>query len=190
MELNHLHYEGETTWKNVFQSWFEREGTRGDWQQVAKEKGWPSWQAWREAWVEGFGAQERKWFRFTILNPLETVPQFRIGPTQSWQKNFPPDERNKHTFASLIDRSAYEENSKVKSMLNDFPEPTEFIGIYLPNGKIVCIEGHHRATALAIASKKGLDLKLKNLPTIVLTVFKEGEESLLESMLKKGSIKK
>lgn len=49
MEINGLRYEGETTWDDVFQSWQEREGTREDWQQVAKEKGWQSWTEWRDA---------------------------------------------------------------------------------------------------------------------------------------------
>jgi hypothetical protein len=190
VEIKGLRLEGETTWDNIFQSWFEREGTKKGWQQVAKEKGWPSWEAWRGAWVSNFAAQERQWFRYTILNPLQTVPQFRVGPTQSWQNNFPETERNKHTFATLVERINYENNGKVRSILKNFPQPTEFIGIYLPDKSIVDIEGHHRATALAVAAKQKKKLVFTHLPTIVLTAFKEGEEQLLEIMLEKGSARK
>lgn len=189
MQIQGLHFITETTWPSIFQSWREREGVREDWQQSAKNKGWQSWDEWRDAWVRNFGAQERKWLRYEILDPLTTVPSFRVGPSQSWQKHFPKTESLTHTFAELVERVSYEQNDKVKSMLENFPDSTEFIGIYLPNKTIMIIEGHHRATALALANKQGETILFNKLPTIALTVFEEGEEGLLESMLERGSNK-
>lgn len=189
MEIEGLLFEGETTWDKVWQLWLEREGTREDWQEVAREKGWQSWEEWRAAWVGNFGAQTRRWLRYSIPNPLATVPKFRVGPTQSWQNNFPEDERNKHTFATLVDRVNYEQNGKVREILKNFPDPTEFIGIVMPNKTIVDIEGHHRATALAIAAKQRKEINFRQSPAIAITPFEEGEEELLNTMLAKGSIK-
>ena len=190
MEIKGLRFESETTWDSVWQAWLEREGTRKDWQQVAKDKGWQSWEEWRDAWSGNFGAQTRRWFCYTILNPLEMVPRFRVGPTQSWQKNFPIGEQNKHTFATLVDGVSYEQNDKVLGILENFPNPTEFIGIVMPDNSIVDIEGHHRATALAVAAKQGKEITFKQLPTIALTLFEKDEESLLDTMLARGSAKK
>lgn len=189
MEIEGLRFEGETTWNNVWQAWLDREGTREDWQQVAKEKGWQSWEEWRDAWVGNFGAQTRRWLRYTILKPLKTVPHFRVGPTQSWQENFPENERNKHTFATLVERVSYDTNGKVQGILKNFPDPTEFIGIVMPDKSIVDIEGHHRAAALAIAAKQGKEMSFQNLPTIALTPFEKGKETLLDAMLARGSSK-
>lgn len=189
MEIKGLQYDSETTWNNVFQAWKDREGTREEWQQVAKEKGWESWEEWRDAWVRNFDAQDRRWFHYSIFDPISTVPQFRVGPTQSWQENFPAEERNQHTFATLIENVSYEQNDKVRGIIANFPKSTEFIGIYMPDKSIVNIEGHHRSTALAIMAKQGLSIKFKKLPTIALTVFKPGEEKLLDDILERGSIK-
>lgn len=49
-----LRLESETTWNEVFQTWLEREGAREDWQQVAREKGWQSWEEWRDVMGKKF----------------------------------------------------------------------------------------------------------------------------------------
>ncbi len=112
-----------------------------------------------------------------------------MGATQSWQKHFPSSERLKHTFSELIERVSYESNEKVQGLLKKFPEPAEFIGVLIPDGSIVLIEGHHRATALAIAAREKRKIPFGKLPTIALTRFETGEESLLKAALEKGSKK-
>jgi len=186
-DLKGLSYQSEVSWEDVFALWQEHEGTREDWQQVAKEKGWPSWAEWRDAWVGNFDAQNRKWKRYVIDHPLEMVPTFRVGPTQAWQRNFPEEESNQHTFAYLVERVSYEQNKKVRALLENFPSPSEFIGILMPDKSITAIEGHHRATALALAVQQGRDMIFQQLPTIVLTEFRSGEEELLGKMLQRGS---
>jgi hypothetical protein len=41
--------------------------------------------------------------------------------------------------------------------LENFPNPTEFVGIVISDKSIVDIEGHHRVTALAITTKQKRD---------------------------------
>ncbi|MFC1721478.1 hypothetical protein ACFL0Z_01025 [Patescibacteria group bacterium] len=189
MQIKSLRLEGVTTWNDVFELWQEREGAREDWQRVAKAKGWQSWEDWRRDRAEQFGASDREWHRYTILDPLQTVPGWRVGPTMSWQKSFPEGERNQHTFADLVNTVSYNQNDKVQGMLKDFPEPTEFIGLLMPDKSVVIIEGHHRATTLAWAAKQGKKISLAELPTIALTEFNPDEEKLLDKMLARGSTK-
>lgn len=188
VKIDGVIFKEETDWKEVFRAWYEREGTRAEWQQVAKEKGWSSWDEWRATWAGYFGAQNRKWFRFVIQDPMKTVPLFRVGPTKSWQKNFPDAERNRHTFAELVDRVSYENHGKVRSIFEHFPQPTEFIGILLPDHTIVLIEGHHRAVALAMAAKRGRKMSFTRVPTIALTFFGKNEKNILDDMLNRGSV--
>lgn len=189
INIKGLQYKKKTHWDKVFQLWEKHEGSQVSWQLVAREKGWESWKEWRGMWIKKINAQKREWFRYAILDPLKTVPRFRVGPSQSWQRNFLPTEQNQHTFATLIQRSPYEKNPKVQAILKSFPSPTEFIGICLPDQTIVMIEGHHRATALALAAQHNLSIPFDPLPTLALTFFKEEEKKLLDLLLHKGSLK-
>lgn len=203
MDIKGLEYDGETTWEEVFNSWKEREGDRPEWHRVAASKGWGdhpgAWEDWRRAWVSNFGARDRKWHRYRISNPQETVPHFLIGPTPGWQNHFPEGERNTHTFAEMVahpDYIAHASHTKVRAILDDFPDLTELIGVVVPNREltkgsgIVAIEGHHRAAAIALAAKEGRELKHATPPTIVLTHLNAGEEQVLDVMLARGSHKK
>ncbi|MFA5134584.1 MAG: hypothetical protein WC505_02235 [Patescibacteria group bacterium] len=190
MDVEGLQYEAQMTWQDVFERWKSREGVRSDWQQVARDKGWDSWEEWRSHWVANFGAQERTWVRYAIPDPVKTVPQFRIGPSRSWQKFFPETERNRHTFATLVERAPLARNGKVQALKEHFPEPTEFIGVYVPDKRIVLIEGHHRAAALGLLAQQGKRVLFVQLPTIAVTVFNPGEAEILDQMLERGSEKK
>lgn len=189
MKYAGMQYEEETNWDEVFALWREREGSREEWQQVAKEKGWDTWEEWRGNSASGFGAADREWFRYTIEDPLGAVPQFRVGPTKSWQKKFPEGEKNTYTFADAARLPVFQNNPKVKQILEDFPSPTEFIGVVLADKTIVLFEGHHRATAIALAAARGTDLTFDVLPTIALTLLAPGDETLLDDMLVRGSEK-
>jgi len=188
MNIEGLYYECPVNWEEIFKRWQESEGVMVEWQKIAQQKGWQTWEEWRGSWVKNFEAQNREWFRYVILDPVQTVPHFQIVPSPAWQINFSKDERNKHTFAELFEKVTFQYD-KVRGILNNFPEPTEFIGICLPNKKIVLVEGHHRASALTLAKKEGRKINFNKLPTIALTFFKEGEEKIIDSLLARGTTK-
>jgi len=183
----------ETSWGDIFAIWKEREGTMEGWKKVAKQKGWESWEEWRDAHMQNIGAKERKWFRYEILDPLKSVPQFKVGPTPSWQAHFPESERNQHTFEDLVNGDSFhgddKKNDKTRSMLVTFPKSTEFIGVVLADKTVVLMEGHHRAAAIALAAQKGEKVKMSGLPTIAIAFFDAGEETLIDAMLRRGSAK-
>ena len=182
-KITGLEYKEKTTWGNVFQVWTQHEGSRTEWHQVAKEKGFDSWSQWRSAAAKKINAENREWHRFQITNPNETIPKFLIGPTKTWQSHFPKKEQNQHSFKTLVDQISYQDNEKVQEIKNNFPEKTEFIGVVNKNKKIVLLEGHHRATAIALANKENIPIKIKSNPTIVLAELKPGEEELFKNIL-------
>ncbi len=189
MNLPNLTYQNPTTWDKIWIQWEQQEGNNPQWLEVAKAKGFDTWQQWRQAWVAQFQAPQRSWQTYAIENPLQTIPNFLIGPTQGWQRHFPIEEQNKHTFKTLVQQVNFKQHSKVQAILQDFPCPTELIGIVLPDQKIVLIEGHHRTCALAILEQQGGALDFSQNPIIHLTQFQKGEPALLDTMLQRGSSK-
>lgn len=190
MEIEGLKFLEETSWIKIFDTWKKSEGVMKHWQDIAtQQKGWESWEEWRSELVKNFDAQNRKWFRHEINNSFNSIPNFYVGPFSSWQGKFGNTGFEFHTFADLLDGGIvrYE---KVKEIIEDFPEENEFIGICLPDKKIVLIEGHHRATAITLMSQTHPLTQFKKTLTIAITFFEAGEEKIFDEMLKKGSAKK
>lgn len=185
-----LHFKEKTTWKEVWNLWQDREGKREEWQKLAKEKGWQSWEKWRDAWVSNIGLQNREWERYIVNDPLSVIPTCLVGPTTSWQNFFSDKKLLTHTFAELIEEKGFLDrgkNNKIQAIQKQFPVETEFIGIVLSEERIMIIEGHHRAAAITLAKKQGTPLEFTSLPTIALTCFDDADYPLLEDMLRRGS---
>jgi len=170
----------KTSWEKIFNNWYQREGKRKEWDKVAKNKGWKNWKEWRKNWVRPLNLKTRKWAIYKVT-PKE-VSSFLIGPTQSWQKHFPFKEQLKKSFKDLTKIRSYKNNPKVRALLKSFPSKNNFIGIVMPNKKIMLLEGHHRATALTLKPRQ---VKIE----IALTKFTEKDTALLYKMLHLGSTK-
>ena len=177
----------ETSWDEVFKAWQEKESSRLEWQETAKMKGFETWEAWRSVWVEQIGAKDRSWSLYEIEDPIEALPEFLVGPTQSWQKPFKDELKLNSTFMALLGKMPMQANKKISSIIEDFPVSTQFIGIKLADGRHMLLEGHHRAAALTLAKNQNMDLKVPGKVTLALTQFKPGEEQLLQKMLERGS---
>lgn len=183
--LNQLHFSKNVTWDDVFSVWKANEGTDPIWQEFAKtEKGWESWEAWRGYQASLFRASEREWKVYELTDPNALVPKFRLGPFQGWQKHF--EEKNVHTVEDLVrdHRGWVEENTGIRSRRENFPQDTQFIGMYFQDSEaIVLYEGHHRAAAIALAIAEGQPLVFSQPPTIALTSIPGDGSALLHHLL-------
>lgn len=187
-----MKFVADTTWEKVFNGWREREANDPGWIRVATEKGWLDWESWRKNTASQIGAEGRSWQIFEFTNPLAEIPAMLVGPYTGWQSRLP--EKNIMTFNDLVQiPEQYEwlkNHDKVKSMIANFPAPTEFIGLIREdNGKIVCLEGHHRAAAVALAKKDGQPINFKSPIRIALAKLPKEELALLDEILARGSSK-
>lgn len=185
------------TWEEVFDGWRKREASNPDWVNCAvKVKGWISegWEGWRKFSSQQFDAENLEWTLWEFEN-LEEIAKMLVGPFTGWQGRFVDGKKNEHSFEDLLkDPDQFAEFSNhevVKSMLEGMPFSTELIAVYRKdNGKIVCIDGHHRAVAAALAKKLGkeIDLSEKKI-TVALAYLPEEKVYLLDKMLERGSTK-
>lgn len=184
----------ETNWQEVFEGWRSREASNPGWIECAtKVKGWPDWESWRTFTAQQIDAQNRDWKIFQFENPFEEIPQMLIGPYSGWQSRV--INKNKTTFKELLEIPAqFEEWSKhsgVLSIVDGLPFVTEFIGLIRKDiNRIVCFEGHHRATAISLAKKQGKKIDFSQTPiTISLSELAAKDCQLLEDILKRGTSK-
>jgi hypothetical protein len=121
------------------------------------------------------------------------VPAMAVGPYGGWQSRLPI--KNTCTFASMLDVPAQLEfvraNAGVARTMAGLPFSTEFIGLRKANsGEIVCIDGHHRAAAIALAARDGASVDFSKTEILIaLADLRENEVSLLDAMLKRGTSK-
>ncbi len=141
-------------WEEVFLFWYDNEGRRNNWIDLAIRRGFPSWAAWRlEGYARPFRRREVKWRLYQIRHPLEIVPTFYGGPFKTWIKLHYQD-RSTCTFAQLASLPAIENNSTVIQMAKEFPLDKDLTALFV-SGKIMIIEGMHRVCALALKAKRG-----------------------------------
>lgn len=181
------------TWQDVFQGWEAREALNPGWIKCAQEKGWPNWQAWRSFNASQFQAETRSWQRFVFESPMEEIPNMLLGPYESWQRHF--EVKNQANFAELLQipqvQKRFLEETRIQEMVDALPFTTEWIGLIREDsGKIVCLDGHHRATAFTLAKQQGRRLDFKNIQlTIALALLPTKECDLLERMRLRGTAK-
>lgn len=150
--MNELKFLEDISFDDVVKRWEDREGFREEWQKVAKEKGFPDWRSWRMSYLKEFGLLDCKWRVYEVLPSL--ISAMYTGPYSSWKEFY--EDREKSTFNDISEK--LESNKKVKSMLESFPDESEFIGIS-DGERFMLIEGHHRAVAIAIALNKGIKIE-------------------------------
>jgi len=189
-----MKYIKNTNWQEVFAGWRDREANNPGWIECAtKIKGWPDWESWRSFTAQQIDAPNRDWKIYQFSDPMQEIPEMLIGPFSGWQSRV--TNKNKTTFKELLEIPVqYEEwakHSGVLAMMNGMPFATELIGIVRKDlNKIVCLEGHHRATAIALAQKQEKKIDFSQTPiTIALTELAAGDSHLLDEVLKRGTSK-
>ncbi|MEK7655466.1 MAG: hypothetical protein AAB386_02195 [Patescibacteria group bacterium] len=182
------------TYEEVFDGWREREAGNPSWIHCAtKIKGWPDWESWRRFTASQIGADKREWQIFEFTEPTEEISQMLIGPYGGWQARVV--EKNITSFEELLNIpeqfEIFSKHEGVLNILNGLPFTTEFIGLIRDDiNKIVCLDGHHRATAIALAKQQGKQIDFSKVKiTITITHLPEDESILLDEVLKRGTSK-
>lgn len=147
---------GPVSWTKLFRAWEKREASQPMWIKHYRQRGYASWREWRTAAFSDLKPQQKKWTLYQVENPERIVSTWFGGPFRGWRKHYPG---RTVTFKTLAQRQAIRNNGKVLSIMHRPPTKTQMLGV-IWRGKIVVIEGMHRACAVALASKKGKKLRM------------------------------
>lgn len=186
-----MNFVRKTGWPEVFGGWSERESKNLGWVDCATRiKGWPDWESWRLFTAEQIRAKEREWQIYKSDDPINEIPQILVGPYTGWQAKVP--RKNDTTFAELLkipeNYQHFSQHDGVLNILNGLPFSTELIGVVRSDGRIVCIDGHHRAAAITLAKIMDREIDFsETYVTIALSNLKADEENLLNAMLERGT---
>ena len=188
-----MKFNKKTTWQNVFQSWKDSEASDPDWIYCARKiKGWSNWKLWRSHTATQLNLQKRIWNIFEFTDPIAEIPQMLIGPYSGWQSRV--SKKNLFSFSDLAnlpkEYEYFKNNKKIVSILKNQSFGLSLIGLVRKDiDQIVCIAGHHRAMALAIAKKDGIKIDFNDPIYIALAELPKKEVFLLDKTLKRGSSK-
>jgi len=180
------------TWEEIFLSWAEREERNPGWIRTATEvKGWPDWRSWRSFSAEQMHLPNRKWMLYEFTDPMFEIPDMLVGPYSGWQSKFPI--ANQGSFADLVaipkEYAFYRQNTNVIGMAENYPSHTQMFGLRRQDGKIVCLEGHHRAVCVALEAHDGKVIHFPTPMQIAIADLGSDEAGLLDQVLARGTSK-
>jgi len=134
-------------WPEVFGVWREGEAGQASWKKHWEERGFASWEEWREAYVAPLEPKNLHWSLYKINDPIKDLPFFYGTPTRGWVDKAYGGKKTL-LLKNLVQLPIITKNEKVLSIKKYFPKKTMLTGlIYKDN--IILIEGQHRASALA-----------------------------------------
>ncbi|MFH1226127.1 MAG: hypothetical protein V1684_02510 [bacterium] len=140
-------------WEEVFSFWYQNEGDKENWINLAKERGFASWADWRlTGYAIPFECAKAGWGLYEISNPLQVVPQFYGGPFRGWTENYYGGAKEK-TFKELAVLPEIINHSFIQRAKNDFPVD-KIITCLEVGGKVYTVEGMHRCCTLAIMAQE------------------------------------
>lgn len=157
-----LKYERGIEWRDIFAVWRANEAYQKEWQEHWLGRGFESWDDWRENYFAALEPELCSWEVYRIKNTSEDVALMWGVPSRGWQEKCYAGETTK-MIGDILNHPMVAENSKVKSIMNNFPHQTMLTGI-VNEGRIILIEGMHRTLALAQmkVDKEGVIIALAN----------------------------
>ncbi len=156
VDPNQLQHIRPLTWEEVFDVWRQNEASNPAWIKHYQSKGFSSWEEWRNATHGPINGDEREWYLYRVLNPLESVPTFRGGPFKSWKKMY-FEGKDSPRFSELILHPGLQNHDGLEKLIAGFPKATTISGL-MAGGNIYTIEGMHRCCAMVLAAQRGLHL--------------------------------
>ena len=160
-------------WEEVFLNWYENEGKKPNWINLAKERGFASWAEWRvKGYARRFECAKADWGLYEITDPSIVVSNWFGGPFRTWIEKYYKDEKTK-SFAELASNSDIVNYAPIRPMTENYPKDSVITALELNDGRIFVIEGMHRSCALAMMSKEGKPFPDK-------LIFTIGKSSLSE----------
>lgn len=158
--MNNLEKIKDLSWPDVFEIWRKTEEPLEHWQKLWKEKGFASWQAWRQATHANLRGQELSWALYRVANPVAEIPNWRGGMFHGWAKwYYPALAEQPPRFKDLLAHPGVNNHQYVREIANNFPPKTTVTAIRLKNGEIVVVEGMHRCCAVALAAHNQTPIK-------------------------------
>lgn len=169
-------------WEEIFNIWREGEEKQESWKKHWEERGFSSWEEWRTAYAKPLKPVSLKWALYQIKNPTKDLLFFYGVPSRSWVEKAYGGEKLKQ-LKEIISLPIISENHKISDIKNNFPKNTMLTAI-LYEGKIVLIEGMHRAAALASWDSPKLP---KSNIFLALALWKEKDIPVIGGNYKDGS---
>ena len=155
-----LQLVGPIAWARVFAAWRRGEAWQESWQAHWRERGFDSWDAWRSNYIAPLAPEMRDW-RLYRLTDLAAVADFYGAPTKGWIQ---------HHYNGALTRPlreiapALETHEKVRAIMEDFPPATLLTAVRDEAGRIILVDGMHRACALTLLAERN------DLPSAVVAV--------------------
>lgn len=180
------------TWEEIFLRWADREEQNPGWIRTATEvKGWPDWRSWRSFSAEQMRLPQRSWMLYEFSDPMAEIPAMLVGPYSGWQKKLPSP--NQGSFADLVaipkEYEFYKQNTNLSGMADNYPAHTEMIGLRRPDGKIICLEGHHRSVCVALARRDSKVITFSQPMRIAIADLQPDESGLMDDVVARGTSK-
>lgn len=185
-KIRNLEFINSTNWDDIFNIWKENEANCKEHKLLIKKRGFSNWDMWRDYLATNLDLQNRDWVIYRITKKFEFITNSLVGPFLSWQRFFNSNDYKKNSFISLKNNNILKSNYKIQSIAKNFPSTTFFIGIYLESiGKVLLIDGHHRASAYIFYFSK---IKLMSLfddreIKIAITEFSTKDEEIIVNYL-------
>jgi hypothetical protein len=156
MNLKHIKL---MSWDEAFSEWEKSEADLPHWIEHYKKRGFNSWREWRSDSLKPIDPPSLTWNLFEIEEPLKTVPKFYAGPFRAWKNKYYGDE-DIITFEQLAANPELRNDQRINDIIEKFPNGSVLLGL-INNSRVVIVDGLHRCCALAVANRKGMDLKAK-----------------------------
>lgn len=148
-----------TSWKYVRDVWQSSEDTP-----ETKEKltphGYTTWEKWRQIMVDRLQLDELEWYECSLTDPASSVPDFYGGPFQYWQRDYYGGE-HEATFRDMLRRTEKDIATDPEFDFARFQQSeaqVDLIGL-IQRGRIIVMDGMHRATMIAHAAENGVPIK-------------------------------